>query len=123
MASGFIVWNCTQKKFYQLCNRRTIFFCTSRFSLLGFCEAAQVSVRSLFAVRPFVRKEREIPRMVLTSATFVPQYVLSRPVIFRFPLKISKNCNLRMKETPSGTPFWTKFWTQKRVRKYLGEIE
>ena len=34
-----------------------------------------------------VRKKREIPRMVLASVTFVPQYVLSRPVIFRFPLK------------------------------------
>ena len=43
------------------------------------------------SVRPFaVRKEREIPRMVLASATFVPQYVLSRPVIFRFPLKTYK---------------------------------
>ena len=75
----------------------------------------QVSVRP-FAVRPFaVRKEREIPRMVLASATFVPQYVLSRPVIFRFPLKTYKNCNLRMKDAPSGTPFLIKIWTQKRV--------
>ena len=59
-----MVWNCTQEKLYQKFQWANIFFVHLDFARYG----------GLGSVRRPKCPIREIPRMVLASATFVPQY-------------------------------------------------